>query len=91
MPTNKSAKRRVRQNAASRMRNRGDKSALKTQIKKLVSAVENKNFEEAEKHFSLTTKRLDRLASKNIIHKNTASRKKSRLAKMLNKQKAVKS
>jgi small subunit ribosomal protein S20 len=91
MPTNKSAKRRVRQNAVGRMRNRGDKSALKTQIKKLVSAVENKNFEEAEKHFSLTTKRLDRLASKNIIHKNAASRKKSRLAKMLNKQKAAKS
>ncbi len=91
MPTSKSAKRRVRQNAVRRMRNRGDKSALKTQIKRLISSVENKNFEEAEKHFSLTTKRLDRLASKNIIHKNTASRKKSRLAKMLNKQKAAKS
>ncbi len=91
MPTSKSAKRRVRQNAVHRMRNRGDKSALKTQIKRLISSVENKNFEEAEKHFSLTTKRLDRLASKNIIHKNTASRKKSRLARMLNKQKAAKS
>ncbi len=91
MPTNKSAKRRVRQNAVCRMINRGDKSALKTQIKRLASAVENKNFEEAEKHFSLTTKRLDKLASKNIIHKKTASRKKSRLAKMLNKQKADKS
>ncbi|MFQ5712902.1 MAG: 30S ribosomal protein S20 [Candidatus Scalinduaceae bacterium] len=91
MPTSKSAKKRVRQNAVRRMRNRGDKSALKTQIKRLVSAVESKNFEEAEKHLSLTTKGLDKLASKNIIHKNTASRKKSRLARMLNKQKAAKS
>lgn len=90
MPTSKSAKRRVRQNAVHRMRNRRDKSALKTQIKKLVSSVENKNIEEAEKHFSITTKGLDKLASKHIIHKNTASRKKSRLARMLNKQKAVK-
>jgi small subunit ribosomal protein S20 len=91
MPTSKSAKKRVRQNAVRRMRNRSDKSALKTQIKRLVSAVENKNTEEAEKHFSLTMKGLDKLASKNIIHKNTASRKKSRLARMLNKQKAAKS
>ncbi len=90
MPTSKSAKQRVRQSAVRRMRNRSDKSALKTQIKRLVSAVENKNIEEAEKHFSLTTKGLDKLASKNIIHKNTASRKKSRLARILNKQKAAK-
>lgn len=91
MPTSKSAKKRVRQNVARRMRNRSNKSALKTQIKKFVSAVENKNIEEAERQFSLTMKGLDKLASKNIIHKNTAARKKSRLARMLNKQKAVKS
>ncbi len=90
MPTSKSAEKRVEQNAVHRMRNRRDKSALKTQIKRLISAVEDKNIEEAEKHFSITTKKLDKLASKHIIHKNTASRKKSRLARMLNKQKAAK-
>ena len=90
MPTSKSARKRVEQSAVRRMRNRGDKSALKTQIKRLISAVEDKNIEEAEKHFSITTKRLDKLASKHIIHKNTASRKKSRLARMLNKQKTAK-
>ncbi len=89
MPTSNSAKKRVRQNAVRKTRNRSFKSALKTQIKKLVSAVENKNISEAEKHYSLTTKKLDKLASRNIIHKKTASRKKSRLARFLNKQKAA--
>lgn len=89
MPTNKSAKKRVRQNAVRRIRNRSYKSALKTQIKKFTSAVENKDIGEAEKQLSLVTKKLDKLASKKILHKNMASRKKSRLAKALNKQKSA--
>lgn len=89
MPTSKSAKKRVRQSAVHRIANRSLKSALKTQIKKLVSSVEKKDINEAEKHYSLTTKKLDILASRNIIHKKTASRRKSRLAKMLNKHKAA--
>jgi len=68
MPTSKSAKKSVRQDAVRRMRNRERKSALRTQIKML-----------------------DKIAAKNVIHKKTASRKKSRLAKMLNKQKAASS
>ncbi|MFQ5964818.1 MAG: 30S ribosomal protein S20 [Candidatus Scalinduaceae bacterium] len=91
MPTSKSAKKRVRQNIKRRMRNRGHKSALRTQIKKFVLAVRNTNIEDAENHLSLTTKKLDKIAAKGIIHKNTASRKKSRLTKALNKLKATKS
>lgn len=89
MPASKSAKKRARQNIERRMRNRSHKSALRTQLKKFVSAVEGKDIKEAEKHLSLATKKLDKVAAKGIIHKNTASRKKSRLAKMLNKQKAA--
>lgn len=89
MPTSKSAKKRVRQSEVSRIRNKGFKTALKTQIKKFVSSIEDKNIDEAEKHYSLITKKLDILASKNIIHKKTASRRKSRLAKRLNKQKVT--
>ncbi|GJQ59212.1 MAG: 30S ribosomal protein S20 [Candidatus Scalindua sp. AMX11] len=89
MPTNKSAKKRVRQNITCRMRNRSHKSALKTQIKKFVQSVQNKNTADAEKHFSLTTKALDKVAAKGIIHKKTASRKKSRLAKVLNRMKTT--
>jgi small subunit ribosomal protein S20 len=89
MPTSKSAKKNVRQDAVHRMRNRDKKSALRTQIKKFVVSVKKNEFEEAEKHLSLATKKLDKIAAKNIIHKKTASRKKSRLTKMLNKQKAA--
>ncbi len=89
MPTRKSAKKTIRQDSVRRMRNRSDKSALKTQIKKLVSATKSHDFDEAGKHLSVATKKLDKIAAKNIIHKKTASRKKSRLAKFLNKHKAA--
>lgn len=89
MPTRKSAKKSIRQDSVRRMRNRSDKSALRTQIKKFVSAVKSHDFDEAGKHLSLVTKKLDKIAAKNIIHKKTASRKKSRLARFLNKQKAA--
>lgn len=89
MPTRKSAKKSIRQDVVRRMRNRSDKSALKTQIKKFVSAIKSHDFDEAGKHLSVVTKKLDKIAAKNIIHKKTASRKKSRLARFLNKQKAA--
>ena len=89
MSTRKSAKKSMRQDAVRRMRNRSDKSALKTQIKKFVSAIKSHDFDEAGKHLSLVTKKLDKIAAKNIIHKKTASRKKSRLARFLNKQQAA--
>ncbi|MFQ5685765.1 MAG: 30S ribosomal protein S20 [Candidatus Scalindua sp.] len=91
MPTRKSAKKTIRQDAVHRMRNRDRKSALRTQIKKFVLAVKRHEIDEAEKHLSLATKKLDKISAKNVIHKKTASRKKSRLAKMLNKQKAASS
>jgi len=89
MSTRKSAKKSIRQDSVRRMRNRSDKSALKTQIKKFVSAIKSHDFDEAGKHLSLVTKKLDKIAAKNIIHKKTASRKKSRLARFLNKHKAA--
>ncbi|MCP5003420.1 MAG: 30S ribosomal protein S20 [Planctomycetes bacterium] len=89
MPTSNSAKKRVRQNIKCRAANRIQKSALRTQIKKFVVSVHDKNSVDAEKQFSLTTKKLDQVAAKGIIHKKTASRKKSRLAKVLNKLKAT--
>lgn len=89
MPTRKSAKKSIRQDTVRRMRNRSDKAALRTQIKKFVLATKNREFNEAEKHLSLATKKLDKIAAKHIIHKKTASRKKSRLTKFLNKQKAA--
>ncbi len=89
MSVRKSAKKTLRQDTVRRMRNRSDKSALRTQIKKFALAVKSRDFDEAEKHLSTATKKLDKIAAKNIIHKKNASRKKSRLAKFLNKQKVA--
>ncbi|ENZ02218.1 30S ribosomal protein S20 [Clostridium thermobutyricum] len=80
----KSAKKRIKVTETKTLRNRMVKSALKTAIKKFESAVEAKNAEEAKTLFVAATKSLDMAASKGILHKNMAARKKSRLAAKLN-------
>jgi small subunit ribosomal protein S20 len=89
MSVRNSAKKTLRQDTVRRTRNRRDKSALKTQIKKFVVAIKSREFDEAEKCLPLVTKGLDKIAAKNIIHKKTASRRKSRLTRFLNKHKAA--
>ena len=89
MPNLASAKKRMRQNATSRVRNRIRKSRVKTQIKKLLDSLHDKQFEDADKQYSLTAKILDQTAAKGTIHRKTASRRKSRLAKRLAAAKAV--
>lgn len=89
MPTMKSAKKRLRQNIKHNLRNRTYKSALKTQMKKFLNAIREGNAQAAQEELRLTVKKLDTGVSKNILHKNTASRKKSRLAKKLNQMKAA--
>jgi len=79
-----SAKKRVRQNAKRRTINRARKSQVKTQIKHFEAALENGDIETATEQFRLVTKKLDKTASTSTMHKRTAARKKSRLAKKLN-------
>ena len=80
-----SAKKRIRQNAKQRSRNRADKSALKTQIKKFLDlAKQSSDVKAMEKEYRLTQKELDRLAAKGVLHKNTVARKKAQLALQLN-------
>lgn len=78
MAQHQSAKKRIRQNEKRRLRNRGYKSLLKTEIKKLTS-IESKK--EAEAQLRQVTSVLDKLVSKNILHKNTAANRKSQLAR----------
>ena len=82
---NKSAEKRERQEAVRRLRNRSAKSAVRTAVKKFDAAVAAGNKDEAEKAFAESCKLLDSAASKGLIHKNTAARKKSRLAHAFNK------
>ena len=78
---NKSAEKRERQNIVRRMRNRQAKSAVRTAIKKFDAAVVAGNKELAEETMKVSFKLLDSAASKGVLHRNTASRKKSRLYK----------
>ena len=77
----KSAKKRIKVIETKTLNNRMIKSALKTTIKKFEAAVEAKD---AKALFTSVTKSLDMAASKGVIHKNMAARKKSRLAATLN-------
>jgi len=83
-----SAKKRVRQNAKQRTINRARKSQVKTQVKKLETALSEGNVETATAELKATVKKLDKVASTSTMHKKTAARKKSRLTKKLNALKA---
>lgn len=84
MPNIKSAKKRVITSRASAVRNAAAKSSLKTDVKKIKEAIAE-GTEAVTEMFKNTTSAIDKAVKKNIIHKNTAARKKSRLAKAVNK------
>lgn len=86
-----SAKKRIRQNDKRRTINRARKSQVKTQIKHLEAVLGQGDVEAATTQFQVVVKKLDKVASTSTMHKNTAARKKSRLAKRLNALKAKKS
>ena len=82
MPNIQSAKKRVKVNAVKAARNKAARSALKTEIKTANAAIAaGENKEEALK---LAVKKIDQAAAKGLLHKNTAARKKSALAKKAN-------
>ena len=79
-----SAKKRVRQSENRRMINRARKSRVKTQIKKFEAALAGGDAKAAAEQYRNTVKLLDQVSSTSTMHKKTAARKKSRLAKRLN-------
>ena len=79
-----SAKKRVRQNATRRARNRGRKDRIRTEVKGFLTILSSGSIAKAEEQLKKTVRALDQIASKGTIHKNTASRKRSRLARRLN-------
>src|SRR3990172_2302493 len=83
-----SAKKRIRQDAKRRTTNRARKSQVKTQVKRFEATLEKGDVETAGEQLRLLTKKLDKTAATSTMHKKTAARKKSRLAKKLNALKA---
>jgi small subunit ribosomal protein S20 len=78
----KSQMKRNRQNERRRLRNKAVRSELKTRQKRAVSAAEQ-GAEDTLELTRLAVKRLDKAASKGVIHKNEAARRKSRLMKRI--------
>lgn len=84
MPNIKSAMKRVKVNEKKNLRNRMVKTGVKTAIKKYqVALIEG--VAPASAQLGATTSAIDKAVSKGVMHKNTASRKKARLAKALSK------
>ena len=78
-----SAKKRIRQNAKCRARNRWRKAQVKEAIRAFDESLHEGNVTQAQEQLKAVYKQLDKVAAKGTIHKNTAARKKSRLARRL--------
>lgn len=85
MPNIKSAKKRVLVTEKKTMQNKAIKSALKTTIKKFLTAVDEGNKEQAAALYPETVSAIDSAVTKGILHKNNAANKKAKLAKKLAK------
>ena len=83
MPLIKSAIKRARQNTVRQDRRKPVKSLMKTMIKKMEDMVKAGKKADAEKLLPETYKAIDMAAKINILHKNTAARKKSSMAKLV--------
>ena len=84
MPNHKSAEKRVRQSEKRNEINRRNKSALRTQIKKLRAALATGDRQQVEQLLTPTISVIDKAVNKGILHKNTAARYKSRLTAHVN-------
>ncbi len=79
MPNHKSAKKRVRQTEKRRDVNRSNRSNLRTQIKKLRSALTASDKTLSQELLTATVSSIDKAVNKGVLHRNTAARHKSRL------------
>ena len=78
------AKKRIRQNMKRQLLNKATASAMRTHVKKVLQAVENGDAKAAKAALPMAIKRIDKAAKKNVIHANTAARKKSRVMRAVN-------
>lgn len=90
MPNTDSAKRALRKMERRRAKNRNERSALRTSVKKVrttaaAAATDGTKVDDAKKVLQLAIKKLDQSAAKHLIHANKAARDKSRLMKLVNK------
>jgi small subunit ribosomal protein S20 len=80
----KSAMKRIRQNEKRRTRNAAVRSTVRTALKGARAEIEGGQVDQAREALQRTIQVLDKAVTKGVIHRNTAARKKSRLARQLN-------
>jgi small subunit ribosomal protein S20 len=88
MPHTKSAKKNLRKSEKRRLYNRAVKRALRTHLKRFVAAADGAP-EQMQAEYNLAAMKLDKAASRGVIHKNLAARKKSQMARLMLKKKAA--
>jgi small subunit ribosomal protein S20 len=84
MANSKSAKKCVLQNEKRRVKNVARRSAIKTAVKKVLTAIESTELKNVEALFNDAQAKIARARGKRLLHPNTAARKVSRLAKKMN-------
>jgi len=85
----RSALKRIKQSEVRRLRNKQVKTKVKNTVRNFLSSLNEDNDESAAQNLITASKIIDKAASKGVLHKRTAARKKSRLAKKLNQNRQV--
>ena len=84
MPNHKSAEKRDRQNEKRRAINKNNRTGVRTQVKKLRTALAGHDKQQSVELLNPTISKIDKAVNKGILHKNTAARLKSRLTSHVN-------
>ena len=85
MPNIKSSKKDVIRSKIAYEKNKAEKSALKTAVKKFETALEGGDNAAAQAAYKVAVQKVDHAVTKGLLHKNTAARKKSSMTLQLNK------
>jgi small subunit ribosomal protein S20 len=90
MANTRSALKRIKQSEVRRLRNKQVKTKVKNTVRNFLGSLNvDNNDEEAAQNLITASRIIDKAASKGVLHKRTAARKKSRLAKKLNQSRQV--
>ena len=83
MPQRRTSIKALRQSEKRHLHNLDIRTDLRKTIKKFLSSITAKKTAEAQTNLKVVFKKLDKAAKRNILHKNTASRRKARFAKLV--------
>jgi small subunit ribosomal protein S20 len=86
MPHTRSARKSLRKSEKRRLHNRAIKKSIKTELKKIAQVAQTGSVEALREELRTAIRKLDKAAAKRVVHPNLAARKKSQLARLLNRK-----